>query len=329
MIEFLQRAFVNHRQVLIKGAPGIGKSDVVDTACANVQADVITKHPSVEDPTDARGLPGKTTVNGIEVAKFFPFDDLHKLLVATKLTVCHLEDFGQAPNAVQASYMQLLLRRSLNGHKLSPHVVFVATTNDTDDKAGVGGLLEPVKSRFHTIVPLQVSLECWKDWAADHNMPPWLIAYIDSVPEALHEFKPTKALTNSPCPRNWASVGNWDNDGELNIEVWAGAVGKGRAAEAMKFRESAISMLDPHVCLADPDNAPLPKGASMSYALTVAISHHVTGKLFQAAMDYTLRISKPMQVLMVKKALKRDANLIDTQAFAIWASDPVNQQIAM
>lgn len=329
MVPFLAKAFANHRKVLIKGPPGIGKSDVVDQAIAMCGADSIIKHPGVEDPTDAKGLPGKSDVNGVEVAKFFPFDDLYQMIVATKLTVVHLEDFGQASPAVQKAYMQLLLRRQVNGHKLSDHVVFTATTNDVKDMGAVEGLLEPIKSRWHTIIPLEVSLDCWVNWAIDHNMPAWLVAYIRSMPDALHEFKPTKQLTNSPSPRNWASVGDWDNLGDVNLEVWAGAVGQGRAAEYMAYREAALGMPDPDACLLSPHNAPLPDKPSLRYAMSIAIAYRVSPKNFEQAIQYTGRIGKPFEVLTVKDALRRNMSLTQTQAFARWASDPVNRDISL
>lgn len=329
LIPFLANAFKNRMQVLLKGSPGIGKSDVIDQAGYLADATMLTKHPSVEDPTDPKGLPCKSEVNGMEVAKFIPFDDMYSLLTANSLTVCHLEDFGQATPAVQAAYMQLLLRRQINGHKLSDHVVFVASTNDVKDQAGVGGLLEPVKSRFDTIVPLEVSLDDWVNWAIDHNLPAWLVAFIRTCPDALNEFKPTKQLTNSPCPRTWAAVGKWDTLGVSELEVWSGAVGEGRAAEAYAFREAAMSLPDPDACLLNPSQAPIPDKPSLRYAMSISIAYRAKAANFAQCIEYTGRIGKPFEVLTVKDSLRRDQGLAKTQAFARWASDPINRDISL
>src|SRR6266853_4045336 len=45
------------RQTLIKGQPGVGKSDIVEQACAAIGADLIFSHPAVSDPTDYKGMP--------------------------------------------------------------------------------------------------------------------------------------------------------------------------------------------------------------------------------------------------------------------------------
>jgi hypothetical protein len=43
--------------VLIKGAPGVGKSDIVAQACIAAGAELIISHPVVSDPTDYKGCP--------------------------------------------------------------------------------------------------------------------------------------------------------------------------------------------------------------------------------------------------------------------------------
>lgn len=54
-------------------------------------------------------------------------------MTATKLTACFIDDLGQATPAVQAAAMQLILALTLNGHRVSDQVVFVAATNRRTD----------------------------------------------------------------------------------------------------------------------------------------------------------------------------------------------------
>ena len=53
----LVTAYKNRRQVLVKGPPGGGKSDIVSQAVKEVGADFIIEHPAVSDPTDYKGMP--------------------------------------------------------------------------------------------------------------------------------------------------------------------------------------------------------------------------------------------------------------------------------
>src|SRR5688572_28860406 len=150
---FLAFCFTNRLPVLIKGKPGIGKSDITEQAAIAANCKLIISHPVVSDPTDYKGLP--FAMNG--EAHFLPYSDLKKLIDAKEPTVFFLDDLGQAPAAVQAACMQLILARQLNGHKISDFVTFLAATNRKEDKAAVSGLLEPVKSRFASIVELEVN----------------------------------------------------------------------------------------------------------------------------------------------------------------------------
>jgi len=70
--------------VLLKGAPGVGKSDLVEQAAARIGAALILSHPVVADPTDAKGLPWPDRG---ERATFLPFGDLATALAATEPTV--------------------------------------------------------------------------------------------------------------------------------------------------------------------------------------------------------------------------------------------------
>lgn len=161
---------------LVVGAPGIGKSDIVTHAATDAGNDVIISHPVVSDPTDYKGLPHAT--HDGTTAEFLPYGELNHLIHAEKPTVFFLDDLGQAPPSVQAACMQLLLARRINGHMVSNHVTFLAATNRRQDRAAVTGILEPVKSRFATILNLEPDLNDWSKWAINAQMPPELIAFV-------------------------------------------------------------------------------------------------------------------------------------------------------
>ena len=199
--EFLRFSFVNNFPILIKGSPGIGKTDIVENATRKLGYDLLVSHPVVSDPTDYKGMPFVIKQNGRDEAHFLPFGELTQLIDTKVPLVYFLDDLGQATPAVQSAVMQLLLARRINGHKISDNVRFVAATNGRADKANVSGILEPVKSRFSSIVELQISKEDWVEWALLHDMPHQLISFIEFKPEMLHQFKATADIENTPCPR--------------------------------------------------------------------------------------------------------------------------------
>lgn len=288
----LVAAFEAHEPTLIKGAPGIGKTDIVEAAAMELGYDLLVSHPVTADPTDAKGLPWK--LDGRDSATFLPYGDLEIALHATKPLVWFLDDLGQASPAVQASFMQLILSRRINGHRLPDHVTFVAATNRRSDRAGVSGILEPVKSRF-TIVELKTVFADWREWAVGHAVPAPLVAYLSSKPDSLCDFSPTQDITNSPNPRNWAAVGRWQDriaDDELRVLAFAGRVGEAHAVGYNAFLELLEKAPDPDAILQDPVNTPLPdqNEPSICYAVALAIAYRADAKTLGAIFTYAERM---------------------------------------
>lgn len=305
--------------VLIQGAPGVGKSDIVAHAAEAANADIIISHPVVSDPTDFKGLPGIVA----DAAEFLPFGELRKAIEADKPTVFFLDDLGQAPPAVQAACMQLILARRVNGHMVSPHVCFVAATNRRQDRAGVAGLLEPVKSRFSTIVELVPDLDSWCAWALSNNMPVELISFVRFRPNLLHDFKPSVDLTNSPCPRTVANVGRLMQLGipsELEYPVFSGACGNGFAAEFLGFLKIARKLPNPDVILMNPQAAEVPTDPATLYALCGALSRKASDATIDRLTEYCNRLPAEFSVLLMRDAIKIAPEIQYCKGFVSWCT---------
>jgi hypothetical protein len=326
---------------LIVGPPGVGKSDIVEQACKEVTHTVTTggviheesthliiSHPVVSDPVDYKGLPFVVdSVDGEKVAEFMPFGELLALMTAKVPTVFFLDDLGQAPQSVQAACMQLLLARRINGHMISDFVIFVAATNRHSDKAGVSGILEPVKSRFTSILNLEPDLEDWVAWANKTEQPPEVIQFLRFRPAMLHNWAPRREIVNSSCPRSIHNVCKLISYGvpqAMEYEMISGAAGEEFAAEFLGFLRIYRDLPDPDLVLANPETADVPTDPATMYALVGALSHRVVEKTFDALVTYADRIPAEFSVLMVKDAVTRDDTLVQTTGFIKWATKHTN-----
>jgi len=313
---------------LIVGPPGVGKSDIVAQACEEAGAKLIISHPVVSDPVDYKGLPFVVeSVDGQQTAEFMPFGELLALMRAEVPTVFFLDDLGQAPQSVQAACMQLLLARRINGHRVSDHVIFVGATNRHSDKAGVSGILEPVKSRFTSILHLEPDLEDWVRWANANQQPVEVVAFLRFRPNMLHDFKPSREIVNSACPRTIHNVGKLLTYGvphEMEYEMITGAAGEAFAAEFLGFLRIFRGLPDPDLVLKSPATADVPEDPATLYALCGALSHRVNDKNFDALVEYANRIPAEFSVLVIKDAVTRDDSLVQTKAFIAWASKHTN-----
>jgi hypothetical protein len=324
----LARTIPAKEPVLVSGAPGIGKTDIVRGACAQAGAECVIMHPVVSDPTDFKGLPWVADGG----ATFLPFGELQQLISAQSLTACFLDDLGQATPAVQAAAMQLILARRVNGHHVSPHVVFLAATNRRSDRAGVSGILEPVKSRFATLVELAADPNDWAAWAVSAGVAPEVIAFLRFRPEHLSAFKPSADITNSPSPRTWSAVSRLMSlqlTPDLQMPAFAGAVGEEVATEFVAFLRIWQQMVSPDVVLTAPDTAPIPTEPSALYALSTAIAMRVAPASMTRYCRYLERLvsaaKSEFAAVSLKTAIARDSSLANTPGYITAMSGSIGQ----
>lgn len=307
--------------MLVIGRPGIGKTDIIKQVAETLGWNLIISHPVVDDPTDYKGMPFVSDGQ----AGFIPFADLKQLIEADQPTIHFADDFGHAPKLTQAAYMQMMLTRAINGKKISDHVVFFAASNRKEDKAGVSGMLEPLKDRYATIVELVANLEDWVGWAIGAGMPFELISYVRYRQEILTEWKPTSDFRRMPTPRSIASVGRMI---QLNIpkmlqrRTFAGAIGKERASELVGFLDIYKNLPDPMDVILHPTTAMVPEEPAPLYALCGALASHATAQTIDAIITYADRLKPEFSVMLVSDATIKDRkganSLCNNSSFIKW-----------
>lgn len=308
--DLLAKAIEANLNTLLVGPPGVGKTDVVGQAADKLGYDLMVMHPAISDPTDFKGFPFRADNNGH--AEFLPYGELHAMMKARKPLVVLFDDLGQATPAVQAALMQLLLKREVNGKRISDKVRFVAATNRREDKAGVAGLLEPVKSRFGMIVHVETDVDAWVEWALAANIRPEIIGLIRQRPELLHKWQPTADIENQPCPRTWAAASkvlDLDLPDDLLLPALAGAVGEGAAVETVGFLRAFGEVPDIGEILMTPEQANVPSHPSALYAVAALLASSLDDKTFGQALPYIYRLPEEYGVLTVRDTLRANPKL--------------------
>jgi hypothetical protein len=257
-----------------------------------------------------KGLPWPKA--GQDEATFLPFGELARALKATSPTVWFLDDLGQATPAVQASFMQLILARRVNGHVLPDCVTFIAATNRRTDRAGVSGILEPVKSRFASIVELAPDVDSWCNWAFTASIPSTLIAFLRFRPDLLSLFTPSADMSNSPMPRTWASLAKLEAlalPQQVELAAMSGAVGDGPAAEYLAFRRMYQTLTSVDAILLDPKGCKLPTQPNELYATATALAAKSTDANLSRIGVYAQRLVDASRgefaVLLMRDCIRR------------------------
>jgi len=315
-------AIKNNMNILLKGAPGVGKSDVISDIVINKMGfELMIQHPIVSNPVDFKGLPVSGVVNNELTAEFIPYGDLQKMMTAQKDLVVFFDDLGQAPQSVQASVMQIILAREINGKKISDKVRFIAATNDKTDNAGVSGLITPLLSRFAGIFKIEIDGDSWINWAINNNMPHELIAYIKAKPSMLSTFdSKNKNIENFACPRTIANLGRWINNGVINHEVWSGSVGESFATEFMAFYKICTSIAKlPTEIINNPSGADIPSKPDVLYFVLTALANKSKDeKTFNSIVTYLKRLPKEYEAFAVKLIVTKNPKMKETSIYINW-----------
>jgi hypothetical protein len=210
-----------------------------------------------------------------------------------------------------------------HGNKLPKCVSLIAATNERQHKAGVRGLLEPVKSRMVTIIRLIPDLEYWlENFALPHGISPMLIAFLKINPEAFHNFAPTADLTNSPCARTWehvSKIDSWGMSAETERIAIEGAVGATHGQMYRQFKLAHRSLVDVAEILKNPRTAPLPKSPGEMYAVAVSLARVAKRANFGAVATYTERLFDAkhgeVSTLTIRTAVKLHPEVVLSEAY--------------
>lgn len=318
LYKFLIWSLEHNHPVLIKGQPGAGKTDIFKQASQKIGHQSMIGHPVVDNPTDYKGL--GFVIDG--KAEFLPFGNLRKLLEATEPLDFLLDDLGQAPPAVQAAVMQLILAREINGQKISDYVRFVAATNRRQDMAGVSGILEPVKSRFDAIVELVVDADDWLDWAirtpyVHHE----IISFIRANPSLLTGWEAKKDIVNTPSPRTVAKAGKMLTNkvpSELEFEAIQGACGEAFALKFSEWKEIYLEIPTFAEIETNPRSAKVPNSIGPRFAVGGMMAHNANAKNIGSIITYSERMERELMVSTVYDCWKRNPSVATSREFMQW-----------
>lgn len=301
----LERALPKKRRLLGVGPPGVGKTFAAMEACRALAWDFIGLCSPLEDPSTIRGYPSRGA-NG--EATHCLFDGVARAFKATKPTLLFFDDLGMASESTMRAIIRLVQFGEIDNRTLPDCVVIGAATNDVGHGAGVYGMIEPLKSRFHSIVEVETNLDDVVVYGLANGWPSWLCAFLRNSPDALHDWKPGKTMkVDGACPRGWDYLAHWDLDGEDDPEVWTGCVGKGRATQAHAFKGLITELPDIDAVLLDPASAPVPENPSARFLVTMALASRMNASNFGACVKYLGRLPAMFRAFGIRDAFRAEA----------------------
>lgn len=241
------------RSVMMWGAPGIGKSSIVNKVASENDMEVIDLRLSQLAPTDIRGLP---YVDEGNVARFAS----PSFLPRSGKGILFLDEINLAPPAIQNVAMQLVLDRRVGDYVVPEDWYIVCAGNRTEDRAAVSQMPAPLTNRFlHFTV--ECDLDSWKTYALTTGVREEIISFLNFRPNLLHNFD--KNAIAWPSPRTWDYASDLL---KIGMPV-SPAIGEGTAAEFNSFIKLYSRLPDVEKVLNGDMNVGVPKEPSLMYAL--------------------------------------------------------------
>lgn len=211
----------------IWGAPGVGKSQIVNQIAKDLGYEVRTLIASTCDPVDLRGC---LAIEGEYCAwrppKFFKIGPNDKVLF-------FFDELNTATPAVQTAFFRIILEGKLDNVDIS-QCPRIGAGNRATDLAAAQRMPTPLVSRF-VHIKLEPNDRDWKAWALTNNIRTEVISYISVRPDMLHQM-PKDRDTPFPTPRTWEYLSRMMTiHGEMSSELVSGVIGEGATAEFLGF----------------------------------------------------------------------------------------------
>lgn len=181
------------RPVFIWGAPGIGKSAIVEQFAAEVGLECVSLLGSQLAPEDIIGVP--QIQNGRSV--FCP-----PRMIAREQPYClFLDELNACSQEVQKAFYSLILDRRIGEYRLPEGSIIIGAGNRAQDNAITRSMSSALLNRmFH--VELVADSRAWLEWAEQADIHPYIYDYICTRPDQLWS-QPPKTEEPFSTPRSW------------------------------------------------------------------------------------------------------------------------------
>lgn len=325
--EFKSACEGHHTPVMLWGAPGVGKSDIIGQVAKRHDVALLDIRLSQMEPSDLRGIPFR---NGELVEWAIP-----AMLPDTKRHgksgILFLDEITSAPPSVSAAAYQLILDRQLGQYKIPDGWAIFAAGNRQGDRGVTYTMPAPLANRFSHF-DVDLNLDDWVAWAYANGIDDRIIAFLRFRPELLFSFDPAHNPVAFPSPRSWEfthrALKKFEQQPNLLLGALQACVGPAAGVELNAFIATLDQLPDINAILRG-EETQAPKEIDLQYAVAATLVGHairvkgtaeasvVHGHILDYAKNFRQREMGVMLVSDMQRAIGDD--LFDVPQFDSWA----------
>ena len=261
--------------LMVWGAPGLGKSSILQKAARDQGIGFIDVRLAQREPVDIRGLPvpGPDGVKWL-VSSDWPRDPKSRGIIL-------FDEITAADRSLQVAAYEFILDRRLGElYKVPDGWYICAAGNRTEDRAVAATMSSALANRFMH-VELGEDVESWVSWARQSDILPVVIGFLRFRPAMLFSQSGENLERGWPTPRSWERVSRMlevmkGESEELVRHMVYGLVGNHAGVEFMEFKKMSESFADALDMMRNPKRkVEIPSRADMKYALCSAVAYYV------------------------------------------------------
>ncbi|MCK5003213.1 MAG: MoxR family ATPase [Gammaproteobacteria bacterium] len=325
--EFSSADTGHHTPVMLWGAPGVGKSQMVAQIAERHDVPLIDIRLSQMEPSDLRGIPFRVD----EFVEWAVPSMLPNLKRHGNSGILFLDEITSAPPSVSAAAYQLILDRKLGEYEVPEGWAIIAAGNRQGDRGVTYSMPAPLANRF-SHYEVEINLDDWVAWAYANGIDERIIAFLRFRQDLLFEFDAAQNPVAFPSPRSWEfahrALQKFDESNNLLLGALQACVGKAAGIEVKAFVDSLDQMPDLDAIVKG-EEVPAPKEIDLQYAVATAlVGRAIRAKETSDAMtvhgnilNYASRLpQREMGVMMVSdmhRAVGQD--IFAVPEFASWA----------
>ncbi len=325
--EYISTQSGYHTPVMLWGAPGVGKSQMVAQVAAKQNTPLIDIRLSQMEPSDLRGIPFREK----ELVEWAVPAMLPNAKRHGEKGILFLDEITSAPPSVSAAAYQLILDRKLGNYEVPQGWAIIAAGNRQGDRGVTYSMPAPLANRF-SHYEVDINLDDWVAWAYASGIDERVIAFLRFRQDLLFEFDAAQNPVAFPSPRSWEFAHRALHKFEDYPELFSGAlqacVGKAAGVELAAFIASLDQMPDLEA-IVNGEAVDTPKEIDLQYAIATALVGRAirakdtaeTQKVYGNILNYANRFpQREMGVMMVSdmhRAIGQD--IFSIPEFAGWA----------
>lgn len=319
----------HHTPVMIWGAPGVGKSDLVKQVGQKHQIKVIDIRLSQLEPSDLRGIPFRQG----ELVEWAIPSMLPNAERDGATGILFLDEITSAVPSVSAAAYQLILDRRLGDYTVPDGWAIFAAGNRQGDRGVTYTMPAPLANRF-SHYEIEVHLDDWVAWAYQAGIDERVIGFLRYRPELLFDFDPAHNPVAFPTPRSWEfahrALQKFADKPTLLSGALQASIGKSAGIELKAFVDS-LDQLPDLDAISQGEIIPPPKDIDLQYAVASALVGRAIAhkdqdhklKIYGNIIAYAKHFSaKEMGVMLISDLLRAIGDdIFSVPEFSEWAQD--------